>query len=79
MLPEQDESIVEKVKDIVSYHAPDEEGIAKISLIRNATANLLSTILHVCPPSADRSAAVRLAREAMMTANASIVLNGKNI
>lgn len=67
-------TLEEKVQQVVSYHKPDEAGVAAITAVREATANLILTILKNCPPSADRSAAVRKAREAMMTANASIVV-----
>ena len=72
VLPEL--TLEEKVEQIVSYHKPDEAGIQAITNIRKATANLIGTILLNCPDSPDRSAAIRKARETMMTANASIVV-----
>lgn len=67
------------VENVIRYHAPSEEAIRAISRIRESVKTLLITILVECPPCADRSAAVRSVREAMMTANASIVLGGKNL
>lgn len=67
-------TIEEKVNDVVSYHKPDEAGIAAITNVREATKTLILAIVKNCPASADRSAAIRKAREAMMTANASIVV-----
>jgi len=67
-------SIREKAHLIVTYHQPNQEGIEKITRIRQATEDLIAAIMENCPASADRSAAVRKAREAMMTANASIVV-----
>jgi len=64
------------VSEVVSYHAPDEKQIADITEIRNAAAAMLFAILAVCPPCADTTAACRKVREAMMTANAAIVLKG---
>lgn len=66
-------------EDICLYHQPDEEQAAMLGSMRRATTDFITTILSCCPPSADRTAAVRKAREAMMTANASIVLKGKGI
>jgi hypothetical protein len=62
--------------DIVSYHAPSPEGLEAIQKIRDATENLIRTIAENTPRCADQSAAIRKAREAMMTANAAVVLDG---
>jgi hypothetical protein len=64
------------VSEVVSYHAPTELQIAQIGEIRKAAAVLLNAILEHCPPCADATAATRKVREAMMTANAAIVLKG---
>ncbi len=63
-----------KVRDCVSYHAPTPLDIAKIGEIREKTEALILTVVTHCPPSPDRSAAIRHAREAMMTANAAIMV-----
>jgi hypothetical protein len=70
---------VNNVNDIVDYHAPSKEGLDAIAEIRHNVKILIITILKQCPPSADRTAAIRKVREAMMTANASIVLEGRAI
>lgn len=44
--------------------------------VRAAARDLVEVILTNCPPCADRTAAVRKVREAVMTANASIALDG---
>jgi hypothetical protein len=67
----------ENLHDVISYHAPDQAGLDAIQKIRDATEALISTILENAPSSADQNAAVRKAREAMMTANAAIVLKGE--
>ena len=54
------------------YHAPTPEQLPLYSDIRAAGANLAEIIWDSCPEGADRSAALRLVREAVMTANASI-------
>lgn len=62
------------VDEVVSYHAPDAAGIERISNIRSATKRMILAILENCPHGPDRSAAIRKARETMMTANAAIVV-----
>ncbi len=64
----------EKADAVVSYHAPDEIAIERINKIREATKNLIVAIAENCPAGPDRTAAIRKTREAMMTANASIVV-----
>lgn len=66
----------ENVKNIVSYHQPTGQEIDRISAIREATERMITTILLYVPDCADRSAAIRHVREAMMTAIAAIVLGG---
>lgn len=74
--PQREMTLREKIESVVTYHKPSEESVAKITRVREATANLLETIAKECPAGPDRSAAIRKAREAMMTANASIVVPG---
>ncbi len=59
---------------VMMHHAPNELVIARISNIRTAAQHFAETIVDMCPPSADRSAALRKVREAMMSANASLVV-----
>ena len=54
------------------YHPPNEIQIAKYLVIREKAKELAFCILDNCPESADRTAAIRKLREAVMTANASI-------
>ncbi len=54
------------------YHAPNETQIGQYALIRDAGKNLALRIYDNCPSSADRTAAIRKVREAVMTANAAI-------
>ena len=56
------------------YHAPTDLQIARITSLRMAAKNLALTIEHVVPPGPDKSAAIRKLREALMTANAGVVL-----
>jgi hypothetical protein len=63
-------------ENIISHHTPDHVQLLKIGTIRAAALNFMNAIDANCPPSADASDAKRKVREAMMTANAAIVLNG---
>lgn len=63
--------------DVFEYHAPDAPQIEAYRQIRAAAKALGLVLLTCCPASADRSAALRKLREAVMTANASIALNGR--
>ncbi len=65
------------VKDMTTYHPPQGDQPAKYARINEAAEKLISVIAEACPPSADRSAAVRAVREARMWANSSIANNGK--
>lgn len=62
--------------EITRHHAPGPLELQQISAIRHAARNFLDVIDSNCPPCADRTDAKRKVREAMMTANVSIVLNG---
>jgi len=63
-------------RHIVAHHSPDRDQIQRITAIRQAALNFLDVIDANCPRCADATAAKRKVREAMMTANAAIVLNG---
>jgi hypothetical protein len=66
------------LNDVFRYHAPDAAQVVRYQELREAAKAFARVVLQHCPPSADRSAAVRHVREALMTANASIALGGKN-
>lgn len=69
----------ETLAELFKYHAPNEVTIPKYAAINQAAKNFAEVILQNCPPSADRSDAIRKIREARMTANASIALNGLSL
>lgn len=71
--------ISKEVDDIVSYHSPTPDQLARMKVLRETAGQLLKAIMINCPPSADRSAAIRKVREALFTANASVSLNGKSL
>jgi hypothetical protein len=56
------------------YHVPSPEQALRIGSVRRAYRDAAAVVLAVCPPSADRTAALRQLHESMMTANKSIAL-----
>ena len=70
--PEQ-ENLLEH---LFTYHPPNEPQQFSLMRVRTCAKIMARIILQECPASADRSAAMRLLRECVMTANASIVLKG---
>jgi hypothetical protein len=67
---------IENVGDVFTYHAPDVDQIRRLERVRMGAKMLAKTILAEVPPCADQQAALRLLREAVMTANAAIALKG---
>ena len=68
-----------QLNDIFEYHAPSGNDIEKYRALRNRARWFAESIIALCPPSDDRTAAIRKVREALMTANASIALEGRSI
>jgi hypothetical protein len=69
----------EILAELFKYHAPTEFTIPKCAAINQAAKNFAEVVLQNCPSSADRSAAIRLIRDAGMTANAAVALNGLSL
>jgi hypothetical protein len=67
------------LNDVFTYHAPSEAMQQDFVAIRRAARELAAEIISRCPSGADTSTAIRQVREAVMTANAAIILDGKNI
>ena len=63
--------------DVFEYHAPTAVQVVIYANLRGDAKAFASTVIEHCPPSADRSATLRLIREAVMTANASVALAGR--
>lgn len=61
------------------YHPPTDSTIPKFAAINQAAKNFAEVVLQNCPASADRSAAIRSIRDARMTANAAVALNGLSL
>lgn len=72
-MDEMNEAQLEELADdLFRYHPPTEEQKAKYDAINKAAKDFFKVVHANCPQSPDRTAAVRLIREARMTANASI-------
>jgi len=59
-----------------TYH-DDPAKVPHYQAVNEAAKEFFRTIQEHCPASPDRSAAFRMVREARMTANAAIALDGK--
>jgi hypothetical protein len=66
----------EWLTEVFSYHKPEGDQPAKYEAIRVAAKSFAQVILQNVPPCADRTAALRKLREAVMTANAAVALKG---
>lgn len=64
---------------LFSYHPPTVETLPRFQAINQAAKNFAEVVLQNCPAGADRSAAIRQIRDARMTANAAIALNGLSL
>lgn len=62
---------------IFACHAPTEAQRAQYEAIRSAAKTFAAVLLANSPAGADQSAAIRHLRECVMTANASIALEGR--
>lgn len=62
---------------IFSYHAPTQEQLPKYDAIRSAAKIFAAAIVANTVECADQTAAVRYIREAAMTANAAVALDGR--
>lgn len=59
---------------LFTYHPPKNDQPARYEAIRAKARELAHVINDNCPDSADKTAAIRKLREAVMTANAAIAL-----
>lgn len=58
-----------------TYHTPKEDQAPRYQVLRAEAAELAQTILSYCPPSRERTIALRELEQAIMWANASIARN----
>lgn len=71
----QDPLSVSELKEMFVYHAPRGDQPARYEKLRSAAHDFAIVITQCVSPSADRTAAIRKVREAVMTANAGIAIN----
>lgn len=62
------------LKDSFTYHSANSKQIEAMAAIRSKAFELAELIEYLVPSCPDRSAAIRKIREAIMTANAAIVI-----
>ncbi|HEY4159784.1 MAG TPA: hypothetical protein VGM29_16850 [Polyangiaceae bacterium] len=62
---------------VFSHHTPTAENVQHYDAIHAAAKAFASVILKHTPVGADQEAALRLLREATMTANAAVALAGR--
>jgi hypothetical protein len=62
---------------VFTHHAPSPDKVAHYDAIHVAAKRFAAVILAHTPPSEDQAAALRLLREATMTANAAVALDGR--
>jgi len=67
----------EEIEKLFTHHAPTPDQIASIGTIRAYGAALATCVVMYVPEGADQAAAIRKIREAVMTANAGVVLEDK--
>lgn len=66
-----------QIENWFTYHSPTLDQLPKFVAIREAGKALAQAIVDNTPSSADQSAAIRLVRESVMTANAAIACGGQ--
>lgn len=73
--PEQ----LDALRNLFTYHSPTEGEKRKYEAINKAAMALAMVILVATPQCADQTAAIRLVRQARMTANAAIACRGAGL
>lgn len=71
------EARVALIDTLFDYHTPTPNQTLAMGCVRSAAKILAAVIETSCPPSADRTDAMRKLGECVMTANRSIVLGGQ--
>jgi len=69
-------SDAEMIAKLFTYHPPTPVTTPKFEAINLAAKHFAEVVAANCPPGPDRSDVIRKIREARMTANAAIALNG---
>lgn len=68
------EGTMSQLEEFFTYHAPSEDQQTRLQEIRKSALALAIVIEANAPACADRTAAIRKLREAVMTANAAVVI-----
>jgi len=68
---------LEQIEDMFTYHSPTPEQVPKYEAIRAAAKQFAQVLVANTPSSPDQTAAIRLLRQCVHTANGSIALEGK--
>ena len=71
------DDLQDKINNWFTYHSPGTEDLTHYAALRESAKAFAETIAKHTPTSADQSAAIRLVREAVMTANAAVACKGK--
>ena len=69
-------TLQEKLPEIFTYHSPVGDQTGRYLAVRTKALEMAKVIITCTKPCADQTAAIRLLREAVMTANAAIALDG---
>ena len=65
------------LSDIFTYHPPKDGQVEAYAELRSAALTFAKAVVRLTPRCADQSTAIRKIREAVMTANAAIALEGR--
>jgi len=74
--PSREMTDAERIDIAFTYQRPDDDRFRQYAVVRAAGKTLALAILNAAPKCADRTDAIRKVREAVMTANAAIALEG---
>lgn len=72
-----EDQLVEQINNWFTYHTPTPEQLPLYQRLRDEAKSLALTINTCVPDGADKMAAIRLLRQAIMTANQGIACGGK--
>lgn len=62
--------------EFCTYHTPTGDMPDRFAAVSQAIEDVIVVLVENCPPSGDRTAAIRMLADARMVANRSISLNG---
>lgn len=64
------------IEKVFTYQQPTSEDVSNLVMLRHTALTLAKMIENCCPESIEKNEAIKKVREAVMWANASIVLKG---